>query len=86
MLFNSWIYAAFLSATLAAYWSLPSVGARQWLLALAGLIFYMHWFPPHLVLICGATITLFATTVVAARITRGGRGRILAGAIGGPLG
>lgn len=81
MLFNSWIYAAFLAGTFAVYWSLPGHRARQWLLALAGLVFYAHWFPPHVVLICSATIGLFAATVVADRIAARAGSRILVGAI-----
>ena len=78
MLFNSWIYGAFLALTLAVYWSLPWQRARQWLLAFAGVLFYTYYFPPHVLVIGCFTILVFAATVLAERLTPQGRGRALA--------
>jgi len=78
MLFNSWIYGAFLALTLAIYWSLPWQRARQWLLAFAGVLFYTYYFPPHVLVIGCFTILIFAATVLAERLTpqsAAGRGR-----------
>ena len=65
MLFNTWIYAFFLALTCLLYWSAPGRLARQWLLIAAGMVFYAHYYPPHLWVIVGFTALVFGVTVVA---------------------
>ena len=80
MLFNSWIYGAFLALTCVVYWILPSQRARQWLLLLAGVTFYTYYYPPHAIVIGALTVAVFATTLWTERASPGARRRGLAGA------
>ncbi len=59
MIFNSWLYAAFLLATVGLYWSVP-VRWRVGTLILAGAVFYANWYPPHLLLIAVAVGVVYA--------------------------
>lgn len=61
MLFNSWPYAVFLALTLVLYWQTPTRTLREYLLLIAGYVFYMAWFPPYAILL--ALLTLFGYTI-----------------------
>ncbi|MET0411562.1 MAG: MBOAT family O-acyltransferase [Polyangiaceae bacterium] len=59
MLFNSSTFVVFLLLTLAAYWSIPWLIARRWLLIGASLIFYAWWDFRFVALISYVTIVAY---------------------------
>lgn len=59
MLFNTWLYGYFLATVFVVYWALPWPRLRPYWLIVAGIAFYAHWFPPHLVLILGLAVFTF---------------------------
>jgi D-alanyl-lipoteichoic acid acyltransferase DltB (MBOAT superfamily) len=59
MLFNSSTFVVFLLLTLAAYWSLPWLLVRRWLLILASLIFYAWWDYRFVALITYVTVVAY---------------------------
>jgi alginate O-acetyltransferase complex protein AlgI len=75
MIFNTWAYAVFLPVVAALYWLAPGRW-RGLLLTAAGAFFYWYYFPPHLPVIVGLTLAVFA----AARVVgswRGWEGRLV---------
>lgn len=64
MLFNSWPYVLFLILALALYWRIHRQVLREYLLLVAGYVFYMAWFPPYAILL--AALTVFGYGVGAA--------------------
>jgi alginate O-acetyltransferase complex protein AlgI len=65
VIFTTWLYGLFLAVVVAGVWTLP-MRVRPWWLIAAGLIFYANYFPPHLPLIFGLTIFVYATARFAA--------------------
>jgi alginate O-acetyltransferase complex protein AlgI len=55
MSFGTWLFAAFVALTAAAYWLLPRT-ARPWLLLVASYVFYAWAFPPYALLLAGITV------------------------------
>ncbi len=83
MLFNSWTYGIFLLVTVCAYWLLPANRTRELLLIVGGAVFYAYYYPPHVFLIVGLTIGVFALGHVAVRFApRWQRRLLVAGATG----
>ena len=57
MTFGTWLFTAFVTLTVVAYWLVPRP-ARPWLLLAASYVFYAWAFPPYAVLL--AIITVLA--------------------------
>jgi alginate O-acetyltransferase complex protein AlgI len=78
MIFSTWQYGLFLAVVVAIFWALPQ-RARPWWLLLTGAVFYGNYYLPHLPLILGLTVLVYAcaryATAIAAR-----PGRTLLGA------
>ena len=66
MIFNSWVYAAFLAAFFALYWPLPMRG-RTILIVLGGAIFYGWWDPRFLLLMAASTSLDYSAGIGMAR-------------------
>lgn len=66
MIFNTWIYGAFLAVFFMLYWTVPSRGRAAVLLA-GGLVFYTYYLPVHTLLI---TALILATYGLGAVINR----------------
>jgi alginate O-acetyltransferase complex protein AlgI len=59
MIFNTWVYGAFLALTFCLYWLAPARW-RPWVLTAFGAYFYWYYYPPHLVLIIVMTLMVYA--------------------------
>lgn len=66
MIFNTWVYGAFLAGFVILYWAVPPRGRMLALLA-GGLVFYTYYLPVHTLLI---TALILATYGLGAVITR----------------
>ena len=85
MIFNSWVYACFLLATVGLYWTVP-VRWRSGLLTCGGAVFYAYWYPWHLALIGAAILAVFVVSRLVAPERGAGRGRWAALGIAGCVG
>jgi D-alanyl-lipoteichoic acid acyltransferase DltB (MBOAT superfamily) len=56
MIFNSLTFVVFFAAVLAAYWAIPSWGARKNILLGASYLFYAAWNPPFVLLLVLSTL------------------------------
>ncbi len=63
MIFNTWVYGAFLAVTFCLYWLAPTRW-RPWVLTAFGAYFYWYYYPPHLVLIVIMTLAVYAVAWV----------------------
>ncbi len=70
MIFNTWVYGAFLVVAFCLYWLAPARW-RPWLLTACGSYFYWYYYPPHLILIVVMTLAVFAL----GRVLRPGAGQ-----------
>lgn len=66
MIFTTWVFAAFLMASLIIYWACPAAW-RKYVLIAAGAIFYAYSIPKHLLLIAGLSIAVY---FIALRMVR----------------
>src|SRR3954463_13426601 len=87
MIFNSWVYAAFLAVFCALYWPLPMRG-RTLLFILGGATFYGWWDPRFLLLMAATTSLDYLAGVNMARPDASPRSRRLwlIGSLSGNLG
>lgn len=59
MIFNTWVYGAFLSAFFVLYWTLVPAKGRPAALLAAGLIFYTYYLPVHTLLISALILATY---------------------------
>lgn len=79
MLFNSWPYVLFLIVALVLYWRAHRQVLREYLLLVAGYIFYMAWFPPYAILLALLTLFGYGVGVAMGRHQRARRPLLIAG-------
>lgn len=60
MIFTTWVFAAFMLASVTVYWVCPS-GWRKYALILSGSLFYAYTVPKYLLLVAGLSIAVYCT-------------------------
>ncbi len=63
MIFNTWVYGAFLASFFILYWIVPAKG-RTAALVVGGLVFYTYHYPVHTLLICALMLATYGFGVV----------------------
>jgi alginate O-acetyltransferase complex protein AlgI len=67
MIFNTWVYGAFLAGFFILYWAVPPRGRTAALLA-AGLVFYTYYLPVHTLLITALILVTYGLGAVMNRL------------------
>ncbi len=70
MIFNTWMYGAFLAVFTILYWIVPAKGRTAALLA-AGLVFYTYYFPIHTLLIVALILATYGFGAAMSRLNSG---------------
>jgi len=68
MIFNTWIYGAFLATFSILYWTVIPSKSRPMALVLAGLVFYTYYYPVHTLLIVSLLLAAYGFGTVIYRI------------------
>ncbi len=71
MIFNTWVYGAFLAAFAALYWTVVPARGRGIALLAAGLIFYTYYYPAHTVLIGALILATYGLGSAMSRLKAG---------------
>lgn len=71
MIFNTWVYGAFLAGFFILYWAVPPRGRTVALLA-GGLVFYTYYLPAHTLLITALILSTYGLGTVISRLQAAG--------------
>ncbi len=71
MIFNTWVYGAFLASFTLLYWTVVPAKGRGIALLAAGLVFYTYYYPAHTVLIAALILATYGLGAAISRLKAG---------------
>ncbi|TEB09729.1 MBOAT family O-acyltransferase [Pelotomaculum propionicicum] len=71
MIFNTWVYGAFLASFTILYWTVVPAKGRGIALLVAGLVFYTYYYPAHTALIGGLILATYGLGAALSRLKAG---------------